>query len=78
MFSKSTLLTSLTLALAVAASPVVVVRNSPINIPLVKRYHARGGNKTLVERDLARLEALQRRTNIDVTNELFSYIVNVR
>lgn len=77
MFTRTSLLATVSLAFVVAATPLVVVRDSPISIPLIKRINPRGTGRTLLERDRARIEALHRRTNIDVTNELFQYIVNV-
>ncbi|KAH8102739.1 acid protease [Cristinia sonorae] len=78
MFVKTSLLVALSSAIVIAASPVVVVRDSPINIPLIKRFNARGDNRTLVERDRERIEALHRRaSNVPTTNGLFAYTVTV-
>ena len=51
------LLTIMPLVLTVAASPVVV-RESPITLPLAKRYNFRAGI-TIPEIDKARVDALQ-------------------
>ncbi|THH16343.1 hypothetical protein EUX98_g9313 [Antrodiella citrinella] len=77
MLFSSSLVSTLALALVAVANPVVVVRDSPISIPLVKKFNSNKQGGTLLQRDRARVEALQRRTNIATTNELFSYIVNI-
>lgn len=70
----------LALSLAVGANHVVVIRDSPISIPLVKRFNARGQGLSLLERDRARVQAVLGlpQPNVPTTNELMQYTVNVR
>jgi len=89
MFSASSLLATLTLALAVAANPVLVRDEQRISLPVAKRIATTGTIK-LLEADQARARALRARveaknnglgeravTSIPVTNELVSYIASV-
>ena len=85
MFSFSSLLTTLLLALSIAASPVEV-RNSPITLPVARRLNLDGGAINLLQHDQARAAAfkdratssLSRRTgSIPVINDAVSYIAQV-
>lgn len=89
MFPAASLLTTLLLALSIAATPVEV-RTSPVTLPFAKRISTTGGAIKLVEHDQARATALKdradaisngkldRRTaSIAVTNEAVSYIASV-
>ncbi|KIJ66218.1 hypothetical protein HYDPIDRAFT_86415 [Hydnomerulius pinastri MD-312] len=89
MFPAASLLTTLLLALSIAATPVEV-RTSPVTLPFAKRINTTGGAIKLVEHDQARAAALKdradaissgkldRRTaSIAVTNEAVSYIAAV-
>ena len=80
MFPTRSLLFALTWVLVVTANPVVVIRDPPISVPLVKKLINEGDGKNIVERDLARLEALERRgsaASITATRNLVNYLVNV-
>ncbi|KAG6813213.1 hypothetical protein H0H92_013100 [Tricholoma furcatifolium] len=56
MFRASTLLTTLLLALTVSANPIVI-RDSPVKLPLVRRLNT-AGLANLVQHDSARVKAL--------------------
>jgi len=91
MFPTITL-TALLLALSVAASPVVQVRNSPITLPLSRRVNTTSTHN-LLQHDLNRVKALKARSklihggeltveeaavvNQPVDNQLVSYIASV-
>jgi hypothetical protein len=85
MFPAASLLTTLLLALSIAASPVEI-RNSPITLPVARRLNTSGGTINLLQHDQARAAALKnvgestlsRRTgSITVTNDAVSYIAAV-
>ncbi|KIJ22022.1 hypothetical protein PAXINDRAFT_105760 [Paxillus involutus ATCC 200175] len=89
MFPAASLLTTLLLALSIAATPVEV-RSSHVTLPFAKRVNTAGGAINLVEHDQARVAALKdraaaiqsgqldRRTaSIAVTNEAVSYVAAV-
>ncbi|KAF8846105.1 acid protease [Paxillus ammoniavirescens] len=89
MFPAASLLTTLLLALSIAATPVEV-RSSHVTLPFAKRVNTAGGAIKLVENDQARAAALKdraaaiqsghldRRTaSIAVTNEAVSYVAAV-
>ncbi|KAG0700668.1 aspartic peptidase domain-containing protein [Suillus ampliporus] len=85
MFPAASLLTTLLLALSIAASPVEV-RDSPITLPVARRLNTSGGSINLVEHDQSRAAALKsigtsslgrRAASIAVTNEAVSYIAAV-
>ena len=62
MFSRSALLAALTLAVAVAANPVLPVRKLPVTIPFVKRMNFTG-TLSLLEHDQKRVQHLKARAN---------------
>lgn len=88
MVDKATalsLLATLSLLVTVLASPTVV-NNSPIKIPLLKRYNFTG--TSIVKSDQARLHYLKNRhlgtksaqdpaINVGITNAAVSYIAQV-
>ncbi|KAG9314123.1 aspartic peptidase domain-containing protein [Chiua virens] len=89
MFRAASLLTTLLLALSIAATPVEV-RSPQVTLPFAKRVNTSGGAINLVQHDQARATAikergaaiqsgkLDRRTaSIPVTNEAVSYIAAV-
>lgn len=89
MFPTASLLTTLLLALSIAATPVEV-RTPHVTLPFAKRVNTSGGAIKLVEHDQARATALKERgaaiqngkldrraTSIAVTNEAVSYIAAV-
>ncbi|KAG1864670.1 aspartic peptidase domain-containing protein [Suillus subalutaceus] len=85
MFPAASLLTTLLLALSIAASPVEI-RNSPITLPIARRLNTSGGTINLLQHDQSRAAALKnvgestlsRRTgSITVTNDAVSYIAAV-
>ncbi|KAG8219573.1 aspartic proteinase [Butyriboletus roseoflavus] len=89
MFPAASLLTTLLLAISIAATPVEV-RTPHVTLPFAKRINTSGGAIKLVERDQARAAALKdrataiqngsldRRTaSIPVTNEAVSYVAAV-
>lgn len=65
------------LSLTSVAHSVVVVRDSPITLPLIKRFRAHGRNRTLVEHDRARILARAAGRNVDVSSYILSVEVNV-
>ena len=91
MFSASSLLTTLTLALVVAANPLVI-DDQLITLSIAKRVNSTGSAFTLHQLDKARAQHLKRvgaaRTggvvsdatvaSIPATNAVVSYTVNVR
>ncbi|KAG1724851.1 aspartic peptidase domain-containing protein [Suillus lakei] len=79
MFPAASLLTTLLLALSIAASPVEI-RDSPITLPIARRLNTSGGTINLLQHDQGRATALKavsgstlsRRTgSIPVTNDAF-------
>ncbi|KAG1880106.1 aspartic peptidase domain-containing protein [Suillus subluteus] len=85
MFPAVSLLTTLLLALSIAASPVEI-RNSPITLPIARRLNTAGGTVNLLQHDQSRVTALKafgrdslgRRTgSIPVTNDAVDYIASV-
>lgn len=89
MFPAASLLTTLLLAISIAATPVEV-RTPRVTLPFAKRINTSGGAIKLVEHDQARAAALKdrgaalqsgnlnRRTaSIAVTNEAVSYVAAV-
>ncbi|KAG1757238.1 aspartic peptidase domain-containing protein [Suillus lakei] len=85
MFPAASLLTTLLLALSIAASPVEI-RDSPITLPIARRLNTSGGAINLLQHDQARATALKsvgdstlsrRAGSIAVTNEAVSYIAAV-
>lgn len=90
MFPAASLLTTLLLALSIAATPVEV-RSPRVTLPFAKRINTSGGAIQLVEHDQARATALKERGaaiqsgNLDrrtasfaVTNEAVSYVAAVQ
>jgi len=83
MFPFASLLTTLLLALSIAASPVEV-RNSPVTLAVARTLNLQGGTVNLLQHDQARAASLMDRTSlsrrtgsIPVTNEAVSYIAQV-
>lgn len=85
MFPAASLLTTLLLALSIAASPVEI-RNSPVTLPIARRLNTSGGTINLLQHDQSRAAALKsvggdtlnRRTgSIAVTNDAVGYIAAV-
>lgn len=92
MFSQTSLVATLTLALAVAASPVVNVRDTLVTLPIAKRVNITGA-ASLHDRDLARARQLRARAeakiagqtfvqdaavaSVSATNQGVDYVVNV-
>lgn len=85
MFPFASLLTTLLLALSIAASPVEV-RDSPVTLLMARRLNLQGGTINLVQHDQARAASLKdratsslsaRAASIPVTNEAVSYIAQV-
>ncbi|KAH7930919.1 acid protease [Leucogyrophana mollusca] len=87
---RASLLTTLLLALSIAATPVVQVRDSPITLPIARKLNTQGGAINLLQHDQARAAGLRdradaissgkldRRTaSIAVINEATSYIAQV-
>jgi len=68
MFPTITL-TALLLALSVAASPVVQVRNSPITLPLSRRVNTTS-TRNLLQHDVNRAKALKARSKLIHGGEL--------
>lgn len=88
MFSASSLVATLTLALAVAASPLAI-REPLVTLPFAKRVNITG-TANLLQRDQARAQGLKRLgqarsggvvsdavISVPATNELVDYVVNV-
>ena len=92
MFSQSSLVATLTLAFAVAASPVVNIRDTLVTLPIAKRVNFTGA-ASLHGRDLARASHLRARAeakltgsafvqdaavgSVSSTNQAVDYVVNV-
>lgn len=89
MFPTASLLTTLLLALSIAATPVEV-RSPRVTLPFAKRVNTSGGALNLVQNDQARAAAIKERgaaiqsgkldrraSSIAVTNEAVSYIAAV-
>src|SRR5882757_3592424 len=85
MFPFASLLTTLLLAMSIAASPVEV-RDSPVTLPMARKLNLQGGTVNLLQHDPARATALKdratsgvdrRATSIAVINEAVSYIAEV-
>lgn len=85
MLFASSLLTTLLLALTVAASPVVI-RNPPVTLKLSKRFNVTG-TLNILQRDQARARVLRARgearrngkravVNEPVVNEATTYVVS--
>lgn len=88
----ATLLTTLILALSVAANPIVQVRSSPITLPISRRVNETSA-RNLLKHDLQRAKALKARAkailggelsleeaaivNEPVDNQVVSYIATV-
>ncbi|GBE77560.1 Polyporopepsin [Sparassis crispa] len=81
----SSLLSTLVLALAVAASPVAIPRNNFVSLPIARRFNATG-TVNLLERDQARAAALKsnaqarlqgRAASVAATNAADTYTVQV-
>ena len=82
---------TLTLAIAVAANPLVQVRDTPVTLSIAKRFNFTG-SATLIERDQARASGLRKLAeaklngklderaviSVPVTNGLVDYTANVR
>lgn len=94
MFSPASLLATLCFALAVAAAGPVVIRDSPISLPIAKRVNFTGP-ASLHGRDQARIQHLRRVAetkkngqfatlasdavvNVPAENQAVEYTVNVR
>ncbi|THH26964.1 hypothetical protein EUX98_g7216 [Antrodiella citrinella] len=87
MFSASSLIVTLTLALAVAANPLLA-REPLVTLPFAKRVNVTG-TSTLIQHDQARARGLKRlgqaraggvvsdAVDVPATNELVDYVVNV-
>ncbi|KAG6380940.1 aspartic peptidase domain-containing protein [Boletus reticuloceps] len=89
MFPAASLLTTLLLALSIAATPVEI-RSPPVTLPFAKRINTSGGAINLVQHDQSRAAAIKdrgaaiqsgkmdrRAASIAVTNEAVSYIASV-
>ncbi|CAL1694484.1 unnamed protein product [Somion occarium] len=90
MFPGSSIIATLTLAIAVAANPLVQVRDTPITLSAAKRFNFTG-SASLLERDQARVKGLRQlaeakisgKLNEDAvistpaTNQAVDYVVNV-
>ncbi|OAX36292.1 acid protease [Rhizopogon vinicolor AM-OR11-026] len=85
MFSFASLLTTLLVAVSIAASPVEI-RDSPVTLPMARKLNLQGGTVNLLQHDQARATALKdratsgldRRTgSAPITNEAVSYIAQV-
>ncbi|KAG2033105.1 aspartic peptidase domain-containing protein [Suillus americanus] len=85
MFPVVSLLTTLLLALSIAASPVEI-RDSPITLPIARRINTSGGTINLLQHDQSRATALKtvgrdilgRRTDsIPVTNVAVGYVAAI-
>jgi cathepsin E len=93
MFTSSSLLATLTFALAVAASPVVTVRDNLVTLSIAKRVNFTG-SASLLERDQTRVRNLKRTAerkkaenpsslaedvdgSVAATNQAATYTVNV-
>jgi hypothetical protein len=85
MFPFASLLTTLLLALSIAASPVEA-RDSPVTLSVARRLNLDGGTVNLLEHDQARAAALKdnpasnlgrRAGSIPAINEAVSYIAQV-
>ena len=83
MFPFASLLTTLLLAMSIAASPVEV-RDSPVTLPVARQLNLKGGTVNLVQHDQARAASLKdtsslsrRAGSIPVINEAVSYIAEV-
>ncbi|CAL1694550.1 unnamed protein product [Somion occarium] len=90
MFPGSSLIATLTLAIAAAAGPLIQVRDTPITLSIAKRFNFTG-SASLLERDQARVKGLRRlaqaktsgKLNEDAvistpaTNQAVGYVVNV-
>ena len=74
MFSRSALLATLTLALAVAANPVIQIRDAPVSLPLVKRMNFTG-TASLLERDQKRIKMLKARAHAKINGVSVDSIV---
>lgn len=92
MFSSSSLITTLSLALAVAATPLVSVRDTLVTLPIAKRINFTGP-ASLHGRDLARASHLRAKAeaklagrsfveraavgSVSATNQAVDYVANV-
>ena len=90
MFAIYSLLTTVVLSLAVAANPVLI-RDSPVTLPLVRRLNANGTAFNLLARDLTRVSKLKQSSaqrlsgaavdaivaNVPVTNQVVDYVASV-
>ncbi|KAJ3753637.1 family A1 protease [Lentinula raphanica] len=88
MFSASSLLTLVTLALGIAAKPVIIDRSPVLSIPLTKVHNITSGHN-LVASGLARaqnfkdrakahdLAEIRKRQSVPVTNEVVTYLASV-
>ncbi|KAG1794550.1 aspartic peptidase domain-containing protein [Suillus plorans] len=82
MFPAASLLTIIPLALSITASPVEVV-NSPITLPIARRFNVSDGTINLVQQDRDRVTALKDRTlkhsghSTPATNVANTYLVAV-
>jgi hypothetical protein len=83
MFPFASLLTTILLALSIAASPVEV-RNSPVTLPIARKLNLQGGTVNLLQHDQARAAALKdtsslgrRAGSIPVINTAVSYVAQV-
>ncbi|KAG2032340.1 aspartic peptidase domain-containing protein, partial [Suillus americanus] len=85
MFPAASLLTTLLLALSIAASPVEI-RDSPITLPIARRLNTSGGTINILQHDQSRAAALKnvgestlnrRAGSIAVTNDAVGYIAAV-
>ncbi len=65
----TTLLTTLLLALCVAANPVIQVRDSPITLPISRRVNETSA-RNLVQHDLQRVKALKARAKAILGGDL--------
>lgn len=93
MFSSVSLLVAVTLALSVAANPIVTVRDSPITLSVAKRFNFTNAAR-IIDHDQARAKGLKalginranrrlgRRADdvvasVPAVNEVVNYAVNV-
>ena len=90
MFPSSSLIATLTLAIAVAANPIVQLRDAPVTLSIAKRFNFTGST-SLIEKDQARAAGLRKLAEAKisgnladravistaVTNGLVDYVANV-
>ena len=80
-----TLLSTLLLALAASANPVIQINRGPVTLPVARRLNLTNV-RSLYEHDLARAQKLKTRgsdkakravINVPITNEVVDYVVSL-